>query len=176
MCNIIAPLGGQKKVFAHKRGKIKSGRAQKRFATSWRHDAIASWAWASQYFSHLSLTNTLGTYLGRFSKKKRENPDFYVYMTSARHDVMTSSTFFHHLICTYTISIFSESLKAIGWKLNSPESILEVIFRTFTRKTVTFLSNNSGTAWPILDLIFALERQFVGLSVRFQPFFDPGSG
>ena len=142
-------------------------------STSWRYDVI-------DFFSSLNI-RIHDIHLFRLIwrdlvGKKCIKPDFYANMTSARHDVITSSTFFHHLICAYTKSIFSESLKAIGLKTNPPESILVVIFRTFTRKTVTFLSNNSGTAWPILDLIFALERQFVGLSVRYQPFFDPGSG
>ena len=153
--------------------------AKKRFlrkydvSTSWRYNVI-------DFFHHLICAYTISISFGLIWRdlvgKKCKKPDFYVNMTSARHDVITSSTFFHHLICAYTKSIFSESLKAIGVNTIPLESILEVIFRTFTRKTVTFLSNNSGTAWPILDLIFALERQFVGLSVRYQPFFDTGSG
>ena len=40
--------------------------------------------------------------------------------------------------------------------------------RLFLLKLVTFPGNNSGTALPILDLNFALERYFVGLSVKYQ--------
>ena len=37
-----------------------------------------------------------------------------------------------------------------------------------------FSGNNSGTAWPILDLIFALESFFVGLSVNSNRHLIPG--
>ena len=48
--------------------------------------------------------------------EKSGKNDFYANMTSARHDVMTSSTFFHNLICAYTISIFSDLFGEIQWE------------------------------------------------------------
>ena len=120
--NIIAPIGGPKKVLAHKTGEIMSGRARKRFATSWRHDVIASWVCASQFFIYLSLNNTLWL-IWRDSVEKSGKNDFYANMTSARHDVMTSSTFFHNLICAYTISIFSDLFGEIQWEKSAKTPI-----------------------------------------------------
>jgi len=75
--------------------------------------------------------------------------------------------------CKYTtISIFSESLKAVG--RNPPEPINRVIFLFFCENQCFWL-DHSGTASPILDLMFAFERYFVGLSVSYQQFFDLGS-
>lgn len=93
-----------------------------------------------------------------------------------KYDVITSwrsyvTIFFRSETCLHTISIFPESLKAIGGKTSPWEPILEATSSPLPRKLPTFLSYNSGTASPILDPKVALERQFGGLSLRFHRFF-----
>ena len=121
---------------------------------------------------HLSIFHTLRAYLGWIGRKKCKKPDFYENMTSLRHDAVTSQNFFHAYTCLYTICIVSEGLKAIGGSTSHREPFFEATSSILPQNLLTFLSHNSGTAGPILDPKVALERQFIGLSLRSYQFFN----
>ena len=74
-------------------------------------------------------------------------------------DMIPAEYNFHHLlVCALGVCIFSEGLAASDGKQTNQSR-----FPYFSRKTVTFLVNNSGTAQLILDLTFALERYVAGM-------------
>ena len=129
--------------------------------TQLRHGSThATFPFTCPYFTHYRLI------WGKSGEKKCKNPDFYKNMTSLRHDAVTSRKFFHGDTCLYTICIFSEGLKPIRGSRTHREPFFEAISSILQRNLLTFLSHNSGTASPILDPKVALERQFIGLSLR----------
>ena len=167
MCNILAPKrAGQKKVLARKNmqksrliSKWKKRQKQKCWSSPIsnrgplacearviplhqriRAESIVRGIDINQIFQNRDKTRFLG-----------QND----VVTSLRRYVII---FFHIKMCAYTRSILPDSLRAIADEPSHWEQIFRDEFPRFSRKTVTFLGNNSGTAWPILDLIFALER------------------
>ena len=137
-----------------------------------RHDAAASWVhhatfpFTCPYFTHYGLI------WGESGEKSAKNPIFtkiwrHYVMTQLRHE-----NFFHAYTCLYTICIVSEGLKAIGGSTSHREPFFEAISSILPQNLLTFLSHNSGTAGPILDPKVALERQFIGLSLRSYQFFN----